>query len=102
MSIAMSLGDVLEIVTIVGSIFSVLVFGLVAYFLVRPKRRREAPAEADRIEVEEMLALMDRMERRLDAVERLVARDEEPARIAAQDEQETLEAADRRELGRTK
>jgi hypothetical protein len=94
--------EIAEIASIVGTIVSVIVFGLVAYLLVRPKRRREAVPEAERIEIEEMMALMDRMERRLDAVERLVARDEEPVRIAAPDKPEILEAADRRELGRTK
>jgi len=104
MTIAMSLGDVLEVVTIVGSIFAVLVSALVIYVLVRPSRRkREAERpEADGIGREEMLALMDRMESRLETLERLVARDDAPARIAPRGEHEISKAVEDRESGRTK
>lgn len=104
MTIAMSLGDVLEVVSIVGSVFAVVVTILVVYLLVRPSRGRRAapPPEADALDREEMFALMDRMERRLEAVERLVAQDQEPARIAPRREHEISNAVEDREPGRTK
>lgn len=103
MTIAMSLGDVLEIVTIVGGIFAVLVGALVIYLLVRPSRsQRGAEPAGDALDREEMVALMDRMERRLEVMERLVARDDEPARIAPRREDEISDAVEDRELGRTK
>ena len=98
-----NIGDVIEIASIVGTIVTILIFAIVAYFLVRPKRRRDAPPrqEADPIQMEEMLTLMDRMERRLATLERAIG-EERPERIARRDENEILEAAEGRELGRTK
>lgn len=103
MTISMSATDVLEVVTIVGGLFAVLVGALVIYLLVRPSRgkREAARPEADMLDREEMLALMDRMERRLETLERLVTHDEEPARIAPRAD-EISEAVEDRELGRTK
>ncbi|MGE0180132.1 MAG: hypothetical protein AB7O91_09985 [Sphingomonas sp.] len=98
------IGDIVEIASIVGTIVTVLVFAIVAYFLVRPKRRRDMPQRPapDGLEMEEMLALMDRMERRLATLERAIG-DDRPERLARRDEDdEILKAAQRRELGRTK
>ena len=97
-------GDVIEIASIVGTIVTIIVFAVIAYFLVRPKRRRDGPVrqEQDQLPMEEMLALMDRMERRLATLERAIG-DERRERIAPRDaSSETLEAAEGRELGRTK
>lgn len=96
--------DIVEVATIVGSIVAFLVSALVIYVVVRPSRRNRGPArpEADTIDREEMLALIDRMERRLETLERLVARDEAPARIAPRREQESSKAVGDREPGRTK
>ncbi len=103
MTISMSATDVLEVVTIVGGLFAVLVGALVIYLLVRPSRgkREAARPEADMLDREEMLALMDRMERRLETLERLVTHDDQPARIARQAD-EVSEAVEDRALGRTK
>jgi phage shock protein B len=99
-----SMGDALEVVVIVGGLFAALVGVLVIYLLVRsPRRRREAvPPEEDPLSQAEMLALMDRMERRLETLERLVAQDEAPARIAPRREDQISEAVEDREPGRTK
>lgn len=107
MTVSLSAGDVrdiVEVATVVGSIVAFLVSALVIYFVVRPSRRRRTAArpEADALDREEMLDLMDRMERRLETLERLVARDDEPARIAPRGDREISRAVEDRELGRTK
>lgn len=107
MSISLNPGDVrdiVEIASIVGTIVSVLLFAIVAYFLVRPKRGRAAPSrpEPDRIEIEEMLALIDRMERRLAVLERAMPETERPRRVAPPESEEILKAVADRKLGRTK
>ena len=107
MTISMSASDVMEaieIATIVGGIVALLVGVLVIYLLVRPPRRKSGAVrpEADTLDREEMLALMDRMERRLETLERAVGRDEQPARIAPRHADEISEAVEDRELGRMK
>ena len=64
----------IEIAAAVGGIVLMLVVGLVFYLLVRPPRhvRKARPAEPDAIQVEEMLGLLDRMEQRLEVLERAV------------------------------
>ena len=96
--------DAIEIASIVGTVVTITIFAMIAYFLVRPKKRRNAPEREapDQIQMEEMLVLMDRMERRLETLERAIGEDR-PQRIAARrDEDENFEAAESRELGRTK
>ena len=70
--------EAIEIAVIVGSIVAMLVAALVVYLMVRPPRRSrvQARSEPDTLDVEEMLALIDRMERRLDVLERAVVADE--------------------------
>jgi hypothetical protein len=107
MTVVMTANEVreaIEIATIVGGIVAMLIGALVVYLLVRPIRgqRGAARPEADSLDREEMVALMDRMERRLEVMERLVVRDAEPARIAPQGEEEITKAVGDRELGRTK
>ncbi len=65
----------IEVAAIVGSIVAMLVIGLIVYLMVRPARNRREPArpEPDRVEAEEMLRLMEVMERRLELLERAVA-----------------------------
>lgn len=97
-------GDIIEIASIVGTMVSLTIFGIIAYFLVRPKTRRDAADRqgADQLQMEEMLALMDRMERRLEALERAIG-EERPQRIAPRrEDHEIFEAAESREPGRTK
>jgi phage shock protein B len=106
MTVSMSAGDVMqaiEIATIVGSVVAVVIGAWVIYLLVRSSRgKRDVAPPADSIDREEMLALMDRMERRLETLERLVATDEAPASIAPRRSQEISKAVEDREPGRTK
>lgn len=68
------IGAAIEIALVVGGIIAMLVAGLLLYLLVRPPRRaREVrPAEPDALEIEEMLRLMDVMERRIGLLERAI------------------------------
>jgi len=99
MTISLSDGDVaqaIELAIIVGGLVALLIVGLLVYLVVRPSRRRvKARPEADALDVEEMLALIDRMERRLAVLERAVA-DE------AKDGKQLLEAGEGPEIGRMK
>lgn len=87
MTISLNGNDVseaIEIAMAVGGLVSLLIVGLLIYLVVRPPRRRrvEVRPKADAIEIDEMLALIDRMERRLEVLERaLPAEDRRPARI---------------------
>ncbi|HEV2867176.1 MAG TPA: hypothetical protein VGX37_11750 [Allosphingosinicella sp.] len=65
------IGHAIEIASIVGTIVAILISALVVYLLVRPPRRaRRAEPEPEAIDSEELLALIDRMERRLEVLER--------------------------------
>jgi hypothetical protein len=84
-----------EAATVVGGIISMLVVGLLIYLLVRPPRhvrqaRREQPAMQES-EAEEMLRMMDRMEARLEVLERLVV---EPAPTRPSLQSKILEPAE--------
>lgn len=77
MTISMNGNDVSEAIQIamgVGGLITLLIVGLLIYLVVRPPRRRRVDArpEPEAIDAEEMLALIDRMERRLDVLERAV------------------------------
>ena len=68
---AAELVTAIEVASWVATMAAMLVFALVVYLMVRPKRRRrEAEPEFDRAE---MLRLMARMEQRLEVMERAVA-----------------------------
>ena len=76
------IGQALEIALAVGGIMVLLVGALIFYLLVRPPRRAriEPRRDEDSLEAEELIALVDRMERRLEVLERALpaeARDEE-------------------------
>ena len=64
----------IEVASWVGTIVAMLVAGLIVYLMVRPKRRRrDRLAEDAGFDTAEMLRLMERMEHRLDTLERAVA-----------------------------
>jgi hypothetical protein len=73
-------GAIVEGAAWAGSILGILIMALLIYLVVRPPRRpREAKPAVEAVEEidgEEMLALMERMERRLEVLERAV--DAEP------------------------
>ena len=77
MTIRMDAAEVMtaiEVASWVGTIVAMLVAGLIVYLMVRPKRRRDArPTEDAGFDAAEMLRLMERMERRLETMERAVA-----------------------------
>jgi hypothetical protein len=76
MTIQMTQADVMAAVeglAWAGSIAAMLIVGLLIYLMVRPRRPRDAPPQADALDADEMLRLIDRMERRLEVLERAVA-----------------------------
>jgi len=94
-----------HVARIVGSIVMMLIVGLVIWWAVRPSRRaRESrdPIENDSGDTEEMWRLMDRMEDRLEVLERAMADQVEPPRVRGPRQDRTLAPADEdRESGRT-
>jgi len=74
------IGEIIEIVSWVASIVAMLVVGLLVYLMVRPPRhvrdrRRQGPQarELEAGEGEELWNLVDRMEARLEVLERALA-----------------------------
>ncbi len=69
--------EAIAVASVVGSIVSFLIVAFVIYLVVRPPRRRRADVEreAETIDAGEMLALMERMERRMEVLERAVGDD---------------------------
>jgi len=90
-------GQAIEIAIAVGGVLALLLGALLIYLLVRPPRRRRATAEPaeEALDADEMLALIDRMERRLELLERAVA-------DGGRAEPELLEAGERPETTRRK
>jgi len=102
MTIRMDEGEV--IAAMIGSgIFTLAVIvtiGWLIYLMVRPSRRRRRererqPAELTQSEAEQMLRLIERMDQRLEVLERVVALDGEP-------EERILETGEAPELRRIK
>ncbi|WP_129791117.1 hypothetical protein [Sphingosinicella sp. CPCC 101087] len=88
--------NAIEIAAWIGSIVAMLVIGLIVWVMVRPPRReRVRPAEPDGLDAEEMMRLLDRMEQRLEVLERAVA-------VEAREEDRMLTGGDRPETRRTK
>ena len=76
MTISMTAPEVMELIGAAvagGVVLIVLLIGLFIYLLVRPPRRQpQALPPPEAVDYEEMLAVMERMERRLEALERAV------------------------------
>lgn len=66
--------NAIEIAALVGGIVLTLVVGFIFYLMVRPVRRRreKRPVEPDALDLEEMIRLLDRMDQRLEVLERAV------------------------------
>jgi len=77
------IGELIAIAATVGSLIAMLIVGLLVYLMVRPPRhvreRRKAEKrgdlmrETDPAEAEELWLVVDRMEARLDVLERALA-----------------------------
>jgi hypothetical protein len=79
---ANDLTDAIEIATWVGSLVAMLVVGLIIYLMVRPPRRPKVPqTPVEPIESEELLRVVEMMERRLDLLERSVANTAEERKV---------------------
>jgi flagellar biosynthesis/type III secretory pathway M-ring protein FliF/YscJ len=105
-----------QVAAFVGSIVGMLIMAVVVYFLVRPprhvrRRRKEEEMRAAKggmgpAEAEELRRLVDRMEMRLEVLERVLADKEEFHAIARDRHQDNQEiyapAEDGRASGRTK
>jgi hypothetical protein len=98
------IGQIVEIASIVGSIVAVLVASLIVYLLVRPprhvrerrraERRGDLLIEADPIEADELRRLVDRMESRLEVLERALADQIERPAIGRRETEQTLTPAE--------
>jgi len=98
------IGQIVEIASIVGSIVAVLVASLIVYLLVRPprhvrerrraERRSDLMIEADPIEADELRRTVDRMEARLEVLERALADQIERPAIGRRETGQALTPAD--------
>ena len=104
------LGQAIEIAAFAGSAIAMLIAGLLVYLMVRPPRhvrmarKYGVKSEMDPIDAEELWRLVDRMEKRLEVLERALAdqidHQGRPAIGAVRDE-EVFEPADEgRDSGR--
>ena len=96
---------VVHVARIVGSIVMMLVVGLVIWWAVRPSRRardRSEAIETDATENEALWRLVDRMEERLEVLERAMADQVGPPRVRGPRQDEIFALADDgRDSGRT-
>jgi cbb3-type cytochrome oxidase subunit 3 len=100
-------GDILEVihvVRIVGSIVMMLVVGLLIWWAVRPSRRAQRRREAidgDAADNEALWRIVDRMQERLDVLERVLADQVERPRVRGPDREGIFAPADEdRDSGR--
>jgi hypothetical protein len=72
----------------IGAFLGVLILGLLIFWMVRPSRRakREAPVtEQDALDMEEVLNVLEGMERRLGTLERAMIEQDEAPRIGSRE-----------------
>jgi hypothetical protein len=97
---------VVHVARIVGSIVTVLVVGLLIWWAVRPSRRardRREAIESDAADNEALWRIVDRMEERLEVLERALADQVEAPRARGPRQDEIFAPADEgRDSGRTK
>ncbi len=88
--------ELIETLSLVGGIVGMLVIGLLIYLLVRPPKHvrqgRRRPLELQESEAEALLGLMDRMESRLEVLERALPDQTEVAATKARPDLEMAEA----------
>jgi hypothetical protein len=94
----------IHVVRIVASIVMMLVVGLLILWAVRPSRRvrdRREAIESDAADNEALWRTVDRMEERLEVLERALADQVEPPRVRRPDREEIFAPADEgRDSGR--
>jgi len=102
------IGEIIEIASLVGTIVTMLVVGLLVYLMVRPPRhvRERRKAEASRVETEpldaeELVRLLDRMDARLEVLERAVADETRRPAIGGRQTKQVLAPVEDRDSGRT-
>ena len=89
------IGEIIEVAATVFSILLMIVCAWFVYLMVRPSRNARAQArEADPIGAEELRRLVDRMEARLDVLERALADQIERPAIGRRDDQLTSTPAE--------
>ncbi|MDQ8755650.1 hypothetical protein RCO27_05360 [Sphingosinicella sp. LHD-64] len=73
------IGQAIEIALTVGTIVMLVIGAFLVWLMVRPSKRSAPPRRRgmDEVEMAEMLQLLDRMEDRLAALERIVAHESE-------------------------
>jgi hypothetical protein len=95
----------IHVVRIVGTIISLVVMGLLIAWAVRPSRRnrdRREAMENDATDNDAMWRIVDRMEERLEVLERALADQVERPRVRAPRQDEIFAPADEgRDSGRT-
>jgi hypothetical protein len=108
------IGQIVEIASIVGSILGILIVSLIVYLMIRPPRhvreRRKAGRrgeigvpEHEEPEAEDLRRVADRMEARLEVLERALADQIERPAIGRRDEEElqpTFAPVEGRDSGR--
>ena len=104
------IGQIIEVASIVGSIVATLIAGLIVYLMVRPPRhvrqrrkaekRGEIRIETDPADAEQLWRLVDRMELRLEVLERALADQVERPAIGTREREQTLAPVEDRDSGR--
>jgi len=96
--------EVIHVVRIVGSIVSMLVIGLLIMWAIRPSRRsrdRREAIESDAADNDELWRIVDRMEERLEVLERALSDQVERPRTRGPRQDEIFAPADEdRDSGR--
>jgi hypothetical protein len=105
------IGRMIEVASLVGSIVAMLVVSLIVYLMVRPprhvRRRRKAArrgdlgTEMEPVEAEELWRLIDRMELRIEVLERALADQIERPAIGGRETEQTSAPVEDRVSGRT-
>ena len=105
------IGQIVEVASLVGSIGAMLVVGLIVYLMVRPPRhvrerrkaekRGDVATEMDPNEAEQLWRLVDRMELRLEVLERALADQLDRPALGGRDSKATLAPVEDRDSGRT-
>lgn len=104
------ISDIIQIASAVGTALSIVIVGLIVYLMVRPSRkdrlRRKAerlgaiPRDADPADDEDLWRTVDRMESRIEVLERALADELDRPVIGERRSERTLAPAQDRETGR--